>query len=139
MARDDRSPLSLDNPITVSASTLSYESPVLPPDGSMPAWVIRSMYRIGPHRKTRHTDCASALSDAAMFAASSPPGSAGHVEVAADPGAMTVNSPPHGSCAKPLTEASRTKRKATRNDAPFKVATGMYRCAELRRERYRFA
>src|SRR5439155_13143743 len=36
----------LNNPITVSASALSYESPVLPTDGSMPAWANRSVYRI---------------------------------------------------------------------------------------------
>jgi hypothetical protein len=36
----------LNNPITLSASALSYESPVLPTDGSMPAWANRSVYRI---------------------------------------------------------------------------------------------
>jgi len=36
----------LNNPITVSASALSYESAVLPTDGSMPAWANRSVYRI---------------------------------------------------------------------------------------------
>lgn len=33
-------------PITVSASALSYESPTLPTDGSMPAWARRSVYLI---------------------------------------------------------------------------------------------
>ena len=36
----------LNNPITVSASALSYESPTLPTDGAMPASSKRSVYRI---------------------------------------------------------------------------------------------
>jgi hypothetical protein len=36
----------LNNPITVSASALSYESPALPTEGSMPASAKRSVYRI---------------------------------------------------------------------------------------------
>jgi hypothetical protein len=60
--------------------------------------------------------CAKALSDAATFAESRVAGSAGHVDVAADPGAVTANGEPtHASCAKPLTEASRMKRKGVRN------------------------
>ena len=38
--------LRLNNPITLSASALSYESPVLPTDGSMPASANRSVYWI---------------------------------------------------------------------------------------------
>jgi hypothetical protein len=71
----------------------------------------------GPHCKSLHMDCAcaKALSDAAMFAESRVAGSAGHVNVAADPGAVTANVPTHASCAKPLTGATRMKRNGVRN------------------------
>jgi hypothetical protein len=36
----------LNNPITDSANALSYESPTLPTEGSMPASANRSVYRI---------------------------------------------------------------------------------------------
>ncbi len=53
----------LNNPITVSASALSHESPVLPTDGSMPAWASRSVYRIDRYclssTARRNTACVS--------------------------------------------------------------------------------
>src|SRR5262249_34502025 len=41
------------SPMIDSASALSYESPVLPTEGSIPAWASRSVYRIDRYCATR--------------------------------------------------------------------------------------